>query len=212
VGATGQVLGLDFVEEMLAFAREKAASLGLKNVEFRRMDGEELEAPAGSFDAVTMRWGLMFMPDPVACLKRALGALKKGGTFTTTCWAAPEKNPWASLPLAVLKRHMEVPTPPPGAPGLFAFADPSRLRTTIEAAGFSDVQVEPVELNMCDFDKGAEYVAYTLELAGPIAVLFHQLTKEQQSQVAKEMAGEAERIGGGRVVLPGLTWLATARA
>ena len=51
--------------QMLEVAREKAREKGLTNVEFRLVDGEELDVDPDSFDAVTCRWGIMFMPDPV---------------------------------------------------------------------------------------------------------------------------------------------------
>jgi SAM-dependent methyltransferase len=215
-GATERIVaGLkpgDHVLDVASGTREKAAGRGLKNIEFRRVDGEMLDVPDASFDAVTMRFGLMFMPDPGACLSRARRALKPGAHIALVCWAAPDRNPWASLPIAVLKRHVEVPAPPPGAPGLFAFADAARLRSTIEAAGFSDVKVEEVELTMSDFDTGAEYVAFTLELAGPIAMLFAKLPEAERGAVAEEIAREAERAGGGKPLLKGVALLATGRA
>lgn len=49
-------------------------------------------APA-SFDAVTIRWGLMFMPAPETCLACAHKALKPGGRICITTWiAAAEKQ------------------------------------------------------------------------------------------------------------------------
>jgi ubiquinone/menaquinone biosynthesis C-methylase UbiE len=212
VGAAGRVLGLDFVEDMLDCAREKADVRGLTNVEFRRVDGETLDVPGASFDAVTMRWGLMFMPDPGACLTRARGALRDGGRLALACWAAPERNPWVTVAMGVLKRHMELPTPAPGATGIFAFADPSRLAATVEAAGFRDVRVDAVELRPIDMATGAEYFAFTFELAGPLAALFAQLDQRTQELVAREVADDAETrsLVPGRVVLPGATWVASA--
>src|SRR5690349_7569314 len=61
VGPAGHVLGTDFVEGMLAVARAQAMRRELANVDFRRVDGEELEVRAGAYDAVLIRWGLMFM-------------------------------------------------------------------------------------------------------------------------------------------------------
>jgi ubiquinone/menaquinone biosynthesis C-methylase UbiE len=211
VGPAGSVLGTDLVEEMLGAAREHAASRGVSNIEFKKVDGEELDVPKGSFDVVTMRWGLMFMPDAVACLKRARAALKPGGAILLACWSSPAKNPWASIPITVLSRHIEVPTPPPGAPGLFAFADPSRLRSTMENAGFLDVTLEEIEVLMSDFATGEEFLAFTLEFAGPIASLFARVPQEQRGAVAGEIAHEVERAGGGRARLPGVTWFASAR-
>jgi ubiquinone/menaquinone biosynthesis C-methylase UbiE len=212
VGPTGSVLGTDLVEEMLAFAREKAAARGVKNIEFRHVDGEALDVPDRSFDAVTMRWGLMFMPDPGACLTRARQALKPGGTIALTCWAPIEKNPWALIPMSVLRKYVEVPAPPPGAPGLFAFADRARLESVLKDAGFSNVNVEPVETLMGDFDKGEEFVAFILALAGPIAMLMKAVPEDKRAAATNEIAREAERVGGGRARVPGVTWLATAQA
>src|SRR5688500_16497060 len=79
VGPAGRVTGTDFVEDMLKSAREKAARAGLRNVEFQRADGEALEFPDASFDAVTIRFGLMFMPEPETCLRAVHRVLKPGG-------------------------------------------------------------------------------------------------------------------------------------
>jgi SAM-dependent methyltransferase len=212
VGSTGSVLGSDFVAEMLDFAREKATKRGLHNVEFRLSDGEALDVPAATFDAATMRFGLMFMPDPVACLTRVRQALKPGGSLTLTCWASPDENPWASLLIDVLRRHIDVPNPPPGTPGLFAFADPERLRATLSGAGFRDVKVEKLSFTMVDFPSGAAFVTYQMDLAGPIAHLFAKVPEEKRAAVKDEMAREAEQTGGIPVRLLGLTWVATAHA
>jgi ubiquinone/menaquinone biosynthesis C-methylase UbiE len=212
VGPSGSVLGTDLVEEMLATARDNATARGVGNVEFQRVDGEVLDVPAHSFDAVTMRWGLMFMPDPVACLTQARAALKPGGTIALACWASPQKNPWASIPVGVLGKHVDVPTPPPGSPGLFAFADPERLRTVIEAAGFSDVRLEDVSITMADFATGDEFVRFVLDLAGPINALFMKVPEDKRDAVSREIAQAAEAASGGRARLAGVTWVATARA
>lgn len=209
-GKTGRVLAVDFVEEMLVFAREKAAALGLSNVEFKRQDGEALEAPDASFDAVTMRFGLMFMPEPAACLERCRRALKPGGRIALATWAGPEKNPWASMAMGVLRRLAEAPPPPPGTPGLFAIADPERLRSLLAAAGFSAVQVEPVPVSLA-FADGREYFRFMMELAGPLASLYSKLPPEKQALAAAEISAEADKLRTqGGVVVPGVAWVASA--
>ncbi|MBZ5559522.1 MAG: class I SAM-dependent methyltransferase [Acidobacteriia bacterium] len=213
VGPSGSVLATDLVAEMLAFAREKAAERGVKNIEFHHVDGEELDPPASSFDAVTMRFGLMFMPDPEGCLKKARKALKPGGSIALATWAAPPRNPWAAVPMATLGRHVDVPKPPPGAPGLFAFADSGRLESTIKSAGFSDVRVEEVEVTMSDFDKGADFWTFMMDVAGPIAVLFStKVPPEKRAAVAAEIAREVEAAGGGKAHLKGVALFASGRA
>jgi ubiquinone/menaquinone biosynthesis C-methylase UbiE len=207
VGPKGSVLATDFVAEMVDFARSKAKARALTNVEFRCVDGEVIDAPAGSFDAVTMRWGLMFMPDPVACMRCANTALKPGGKAVVSCWTEAANNPFVTVPLGVLKRHMEIPEPPAGAPGIFALASPGRLRDIFAEAGFRDVAIEQVTIPMADFATGAEYDVFIRELAGPVASLFVQLPADKQAIVKQEIAREAEARSSkpGRVYLQGIT-------
>ncbi len=213
VGAKGHVLGLDLVDEMLAFAREKAAELGLRNIELRQGDAEALDVPAGSFDAVLSRWGIMYMLDAAACLSRARTALVRGGRIAVTCFAGPERNPWASVPISVIKRHVEVTPPAPGAPGLFAFADPVSLRALLESAGFTDVSVDEVLFLMGgEFADGASYVNFLLDISSPIRRLLAGLDDETHKRVVGAIARDIEMLeGGGRIALPGVTLLANGR-
>lgn len=207
VGPKGSVLATDFVEEMVGYARSKAQARSLSNVEFRCVDGEVLDVPNGSFDAVTMRWGLMFMPDPVSCMRCANAALKPGGKAVVTTWTEAANNPFVTVPLGVLKRHMEIPDPPPGAPGIFALASPDRLRAIFADAGFHDVIIEQVKLGMADFDTGAEYDEFIRGIAGPVTSLYAQLPPAKQAIVKQEIARDAEARSSrpGRVYLEGVT-------
>jgi len=213
VGPSGAVVGTDLVEEMLAAARANAAARGVTNVEFRKVDGEHLDVPPASFDVATCRWGLMFMPDPVACLATARDALKPGGHVALACWAGPDRNTWVSVPMRMLMQRLGVSPPPPGSPGLFALADFERLQGVIEKAGFTRVLLEEVELPMSDFDSGAEYLQYMLDLAGPLAALFARVPESDRSAVFAELAAACDEAGGGSVRgLRGVSWVATARA
>ncbi len=209
VGPEGYVLGTDISAEMLAVAREKATAEGLENVEFRQVDAEELEAEPDSFDAALCRWGIMFMPNPTRCLRRVHSALKPGGRIALSVWGKPERNPWIALPVMVLRKYVDMPTPQPGEPGVFAFADSDRLASTLREAGFRDVEVEETELPMAVFESGWEYWRQTREIAAPIAAQFAQLPPAVQETAALEIATAA---GGGdpdgKVSLSGCSLLA----
>jgi ubiquinone/menaquinone biosynthesis C-methylase UbiE len=213
VGVQGKVFATDLVAGMVAFAREKAQALKLTNIEFVVSDGEQLDLPATTFDAATMRWGLMFMPEPVACLQRIHGALKPGASFATATWAAPDKNPWASVPLAVMKRYIELPAPAPGQTGIFAFADPERLKNTMIAAGFRDVTVEGLDVLWAGPANGKDYFGEVIEMAGPLASLYDKLPDDKKRAYADDVAVEAERqsVRKPGVALPGITWIAWGR-
>jgi SAM-dependent methyltransferase len=208
----GHVTGVDFAEEMLAVARDKAAQRGLTNVEFRAMDAEALDFPAGHFDAATFRFGLMFMPGPVGCLAGIRRVLKPGSGLTVACWADAALNPWAAIPAACVKKALNLPEPEPTAPGMFAFADAVRLQAALSTAGFSQVRVEPLELLMADMDTGAQFVAFTREVGGSLRMAVEKLPLDRLQRLEEEVAREVEQAGGGRARLTGVAWVATARS
>jgi ubiquinone/menaquinone biosynthesis C-methylase UbiE len=213
VGPKGKVFATDLVAGMVAFAKEKARAQAVDNVEFVVTDGEQLELSAGSFDAATMRWGLMFMPEPLACLQRIHRALKPGAAFATATWAGPDRNPWAAVPLATMKRYQEIPAPVPGQTGLFAFADPEKLKDTMRTAGFRDVTVEGLEVLWAGPATGEEYFSEVIEMAGPLASLYAKLPEARKAAYAKEVAEEAQRqsVSKSGIALAGLTWIASGR-
>jgi ubiquinone/menaquinone biosynthesis C-methylase UbiE len=208
----GSVLGIDLAPEMLAFAREKATQRGIVNVEYRELDGEQVGTlPPASFDAVTFRWGLMFMPDPGACLSGLHRVLRPGGTLTLACWAAAEKNPWSAIPGSVMRRRLNLPEPPKDAPGPYAFAEEARLRSVLATAGFQDVTLESLELAMADFPDGAAFAACVGEVSGSLTVTLKGLPAQERAAVLAEVAEAVEQANGIPVRLKGVTWVATAR-
>jgi len=210
VGPGGSVTATDFVPEMVAIAREKARARGLDQIEFQVVDGEQLALPAATYDAATMRWGLMFMPDPVACLSHIHEALKANARFATACWAGPDDNPWASLPMRVLKQYMDLPEPKPGQTGIFAFADPDRIRSVMADAGFRDIAVESMDVLWSGAECGADYFEEVIEMAGPLASLFSKLSNQEQAAYASDVAQQADRLSDTKpaIAFPGRTWVA----
>lgn len=211
VGPSGHVTGTDLVDEMLAVARDKVASEGLDNINFQCVDAEELAFEPASFDAVTIRWGLMFMPEPGACLDRAYRALKPGGRISLACWAAPSDNPFVGMLIETLSNYMEVPKPPPGAPGIFAFADPDRLRSVITSAGFKNVALEDMTINVIEVADGRAYWEAMSDLAAPVMALVAQLDEARRLNYIDEVIKVADGLKQGESLrVTGTTWIASA--
>jgi demethylmenaquinone methyltransferase/2-methoxy-6-polyprenyl-1,4-benzoquinol methylase len=77
-----QILGMDFCEPMLAEARKKQSAAGLgriANVRFETGDGMALPLPDGSYDAVTISFGLRNMADRGRSLSEIRRVLRPGG-------------------------------------------------------------------------------------------------------------------------------------
>ena len=211
VGPDGHVFGTDLVEEMLNHAREKAARAGVTNIEFVCVDGETLDLEAAHFDAATCRWGLMFMPEPEACLRLAHGVMKDQARFATATWSAPEKNPFVGLLMQTLGNYMELPKPPPGIPGIFALADPDRLCGLFESAGFRDVELEEMEINVLEVADGKAYWDAMSDLAAPVMTLVKQLDDETRETFIADVIASADALKqGDSLCMRGTTWLAGA--
>lgn len=73
-----QALGVDLSPEMLARAREKLP-LRDRAIELREGDVQALSVESASFDAAILTLILSVVPDPRACLREVLRALRPGG-------------------------------------------------------------------------------------------------------------------------------------
>lgn len=211
VGPAGRVYGTDLVEEMLVHARKKAASTGVNNIEFLCVDGETLDFEAAHFDAATCRWGLMFMPEPEACLRLVHGVMKDDARLATATWSAPEKNPFVGVLMQALANYMELPKPPPGTPGIFSLADPDRLQSLLESAGFRDVELEEMEINVLEVADGTAYWEAMSDLAAPVMTLVKQLDDASREAFIADVITAADALKQGDTLrMRGTTWLASA--
>lgn len=139
VGPRGRVLALDIAAAMIAAGRSLLRELELDNVEFRTIEDECAPAlDAGTFDAITCRFGLMFMADPSAAARAWRPALRRGGRIAVSTW---ESMPFADFVREIIARHAPVREAPSRAPGILAVSDPAQLGDVLRAAGFSDITV-----------------------------------------------------------------------
>lgn len=128
----GHVTATDLAERMLTIAQAKAAGRGLTNYTTLVADATALPFPDDSFDAVSCRLGFMFFPDLELAAREIRRVLKPGGSFATTVWGVPEQNPWVTAIMGAIKQTMDLPHPPPGAPGMFRCAAPGVLADVLE--------------------------------------------------------------------------------
>ena len=98
-GKSGSVVAIDRDERNLAFARERAASAGYANIEFRVADILRFSDPK-PFDAIVGRYILLFLPDCAAALRHLSESLRSGGMLAMI---EPDfSTPWRSIPAAPL--------------------------------------------------------------------------------------------------------------
>ena len=180
VGPSGTVIGLDLAEQMLAAARRKATALGLANVTFRTGDVTALPFEPNSFDAVTSRFCLMFLPEIPKAAAEIARVLKPGGWVAAAVWSAPDKNPYLMIPITVIKQFLDLPPPDPTAPGIFRLAKPGDLAGMLQQAGFTNLSEEEFIADV-RFPSGEEYYASLMDIAAPIQNLFAKLSDQQKA-------------------------------
>ena len=211
LGDTGRLISTDFAPKMVAAARAESQRLGLGNVDHRELDAERMELESDSVDGVLCRWGYMLMADPARALEETRRVLRPDGRLVLSVFAAPEQNPWVSLPARVLREHTGAGPPDPTTPGILAMADPERTRSLLGEAGFEARRMEDIGLTW-RFDGFEAYWRFLTQLAGAIALAIAALAQEDRLALRRriEDAVEPYRSDGG-YELPGLTQNTLAR-
>src|SRR3984957_12832869 len=147
VGPSGEVLGLDISEPMLARARERAPQN--QPLRFERADATVYDFEPNGADLVASRFGVMFFADPARSLANLRKGLKPGGGLVFACWRGAKQNPWLIVPLREATKHAPpLPETNPEDPGPFAFANEARVRKILSEAGFADTVLEPHDLEL----------------------------------------------------------------
>lgn len=81
VAPGGKVIGLDMTDAMLTKAEKNREKLGLKNVEFRKGEMENMPLEDASIDAIISNCVVNLSPDKTAVFRESFRVLKAGGRF-----------------------------------------------------------------------------------------------------------------------------------
>jgi ubiquinone/menaquinone biosynthesis C-methylase UbiE len=188
----GRVTVTDLSERMLAVAAENAERRGLRNFETRVCDAGALPFADGSFDAVLCRFGFMFFPDVALAAHEFARVAKPGARVCAAVWTAADQNPWAATILGTITRHVEMPAPPPGSPGLFRCAPEGLMRATFVEAGLRDIREEEVSSFMVH-DTPEQYWQFMTEIAAPVATALAKADATAQEQIYRDVLELARR-------------------
>jgi SAM-dependent methyltransferase len=213
VGPDGSVLITDGTEGMIEQARRHAEEVGARNVELRTMQAEWIDLPAASVDGVLCRFGYMLLVDPEAALRETRRVLKPNGRVAFAVWGEMDRNPWFGVLRDVLHEREVLPPLPPDAPGPMALSTPGAVETLLDATGFDDIEVEPLELTFdpASLDEWWEYVTHTSPSVGDA---LQKLSPADHYELRDLVdAGYAPYVqDDGSLKLPGLALVAAATA
>jgi arsenite methyltransferase len=142
VGDTGHVIGVDMTAEMLEKARANQTKMGFTNVEFRLGEIEHLPVADNTVDVIISNCVVNLSPDKPQVFREAFRVLKPGGR------------------LALSDIVTDGPLPQIVKDSLSAWAgcvagalDVKDYITTIESAGFTNIELTPVYFDQQTVDE-----------------------------------------------------------
>jgi len=98
-----KVTGLDFSEPMLAVARERGARFPAQRPTFLRADAQAIPFADGSFDLVTVSYGLRNLASWERGLEEMWRVAKPGGRILVLDFGKPDWAPWRAAYFAYLR-------------------------------------------------------------------------------------------------------------
>jgi ubiquinone/menaquinone biosynthesis C-methylase UbiE len=182
----GKVVITDLSEDMLAIALENAEQRGIKNIETCACDVCDLPFPDNTFDAISCRFGFMFFPDIQLATKEMVRVLKPGGKIATSVWSVPEKNFWVTAIMGTINKNMDLPVPPPSAPGMFRCAKDGLIKDLFLEVGLKNVSQKEVagKLNAKTTDG---YWNMMLDIGAPIVAALSKADDTTKEKIKKEV-------------------------
>ncbi len=212
VGPEGSVTGIDVSRPMLQRATARASTIPELNLRFIEADAQHHPLPAGRFDVLMSRFGVMFFDDPVAAFANLHAATKPGGRLGFAAWRDRRDNPWATTPARVVRPYVELPpTPAPNSPGQFGFADADFVADVLGRAGWDDVAIERFDTEVAVGRDPADAADFLIEMgpAGPaLAEAGAEIRQKARDDLHAALAPQA-RPGGVHMAFS--IWIVTAR-
>jgi hypothetical protein len=120
-------------------------------------------------------------------------ALRKGGWVAAIVYSTPDRNRFFSIPVSIIRRRANLPSPLPGQPGPFSLGAPGVLQQAYEQAGFRDVGVRVIEAPL-HFASAAECVRFEKESFGALHQMLSGLDEAGREEAWAEIQAELSQF------------------
>lgn len=170
--------GVDIASNLIAQARERAASDGL-DIKFIEGDAEALPFPDQTFDAVVSMFGAMFAPRPDTVAAELFRVTKRGGFVAMANWTP---DGFIGKMFEVFKAYLP---PSPGVPSPMLWGDEATVRERLEM--FGETKLTRRIARMWYPFSPAETVDFFRRYYGPTGRAFDALSPERQAGLRRAL-------------------------
>ena len=182
--ATGKCTGIDISEPMIAAARARAEREGVP-ASFICADAQVHPFDPARVEMIISRFGVMFFADPVQAFANLHRAATDDGALRCIAWRSAAENPFmttAERTAAPLLPNL--PARRPNVPGQFAFADRQRVHGILDASGWGEIDVRPIDIE-CVFPE-IDLVRYLGRL-GPVGLALQEADEQTRQHVIERV-------------------------
>jgi SAM-dependent methyltransferase len=130
--------GFDLSPALIEVARGRTATTD-RSLAFEIADMSHALPPAGAYDRVMSRLGIMFFNDPPAAFANLRRWLLPGGRIAFAVWGPMEDNAWMTVTRDVVSEVVALPPVDVSAPGPFRYGGAASLLALLRRAGFEEL-------------------------------------------------------------------------
>lgn len=208
-GGGGRCVGVDISAPMIEVARARAEREGVA-ASFVVGNAADHAFEAASFDLIASRFGVMFFEDPVRAFANLRGAARRGAVMRCIAWRSAAENPFmTTAERAAAPLLPDLPARRAEGPGQFAFANGEKVRGLLEASGWGEIEVRPLDV-ACAFP--VEKLPQYLARLGPIGMALQSADEETRARVIETArAAFAPFVSAAQVRYTAACWMLCAR-
>jgi SAM-dependent methyltransferase len=210
LGAKGRCTGIDVSEPMIAAARARAERDNTP-AHFIRADAQTRVFEPASADMIISRFGVMFFDDPVRAFANLRRAASDDAGLCFIAWRSAAANPFMTTAERAAAPFLpNIPARRPGGTGQFAFADQGRVQTILEASGWGEIEIRPIDV-ACTLPE--KELVPCLGRVGPVGLALQEADERTRRHVIETVRPAFDPyVHGSDVRFTAACWMVSARA
>jgi SAM-dependent methyltransferase len=210
LGAKGHCIGIDISDPMITAARARAEQESMP-ASFICANAQVHAFEPASFDMIISRFGVMFFDDFIRAFANLRRAATDNAELRFVAWRSAAENPFmTTAERAAATLLPNLPARRPDGPGQFAFANGHRVYTILEASGWAEIDIRPIDVACTLPEK--ELVPYLTRL-GPVGLILQEADDRTRAQVIETVrAAFNPYVHGAEVRFTAACWMVSAQA